>query len=167
MSRKLARTSFHGMVRFGAGAQRRQAFLFRLVDVAMELFAISATACRARALADQRPPRPARRPRSRTSSAGGPARRPAKLQELASNDDAAKTRLARGVLDGRAAWVEDGILGTDWTPETLRPRSVEELLAEEQAPQPTPLASHALSQHPPRRSGSPTQARLSAVPREG
>ena len=54
MSRKLARGSFHGMAVYQAGLQNKQAFLFRLVDVANELFAMAASICRAQALADTR-----------------------------------------------------------------------------------------------------------------
>ena len=43
MSRKLARESFHGMAVYQAGLQNKQAFLFRLVDVANELFAMAAS----------------------------------------------------------------------------------------------------------------------------
>ena len=50
-SRKLARTLFHAMVRFGPKLELRQAVLFRLVDVGAELFAMSATVSRAQALA--------------------------------------------------------------------------------------------------------------------
>jgi hypothetical protein len=49
-SRKLARTLFHAMVRFGPKLELRQAVLFRLVDVGAELFAISAATSRAHAL---------------------------------------------------------------------------------------------------------------------
>ena len=42
MSRKLARGSFHGMAVYQAGLQNKQAFLFRLVDIVNDLFAISA-----------------------------------------------------------------------------------------------------------------------------
>src|SRR5438477_1100266 len=49
-ARKLARASFHGMMRYQARLQNKQAFLFRLVDVANELFAMAATVSRAQAL---------------------------------------------------------------------------------------------------------------------
>src|SRR5260370_23150554 len=52
-ARKLARASFHGMLRYQAKLQNKQAFLFRLVDVANELFAMAAAVSRARALAEQ------------------------------------------------------------------------------------------------------------------
>ena len=46
----------HGMVVFRAGMERRQAFLFRSVDIAMELFAMAATVAHAARLADGRYP---------------------------------------------------------------------------------------------------------------
>src|SRR5262249_2411599 len=48
--RKLARESFHGMVAYQARMERKQGFLFRCVDVAMELFAMAASISHARAL---------------------------------------------------------------------------------------------------------------------
>ena len=57
MRRKLARASFHGMLRYQAGLQNKQAFLFRLVDVANELFAMAATVA-ARAGPGRRQQRP-------------------------------------------------------------------------------------------------------------
>src|SRR5215468_12269314 len=51
-ARKLARSSFHGMVIYQAKLERKQGFLFRCVDIVMELFAMSAAASHARALRD-------------------------------------------------------------------------------------------------------------------
>lgn len=52
-SRKLARTLFHAMVRFGPKLEQRQSVLFRLVDVGAELFAMTAAISRAHAMAKQ------------------------------------------------------------------------------------------------------------------
>jgi alkylation response protein AidB-like acyl-CoA dehydrogenase len=110
--RKLARESFHGMAVYRAGLQHRQAFLFRLVDVANELFAMGASVSRAHAL----------------GAAGGPeaegaremadlfcrmARRRVKslFRGLWSNDDPERRRVAADVLAGRHAWLEAGSLG--------------------------------------------------------
>ncbi len=46
-SRKLARSLFHAMVRFGPKLERQQLLLGRFVDVAAELFAMTATCARA------------------------------------------------------------------------------------------------------------------------
>src|SRR6185436_282035 len=52
-SRKLARETFHGMAVYQARLEKRQAFLFRCVDVAMELFAMAAAVSRAQRLLQQ------------------------------------------------------------------------------------------------------------------
>ena len=54
--RKLARESFHGMLVYQAKMERKQGFLFRCVDIVMELFAISASVSRARRMLDDRHP---------------------------------------------------------------------------------------------------------------
>ena len=51
-SRKLARESFHGMMVYGAKMERKQGFLFRCVDVVMEMFAMAASVSHARRLLD-------------------------------------------------------------------------------------------------------------------
>ena len=112
MSRKLARQSFHGMLRYRAGLQNKQAFLFRLVDVANELFAMAASITRAQTLA--------REGRAEAKDAvaladlfcGGARRRVAQsFSALWSNDDVARYRAALDVLNGRHLWLEAGTLG--------------------------------------------------------
>jgi alkylation response protein AidB-like acyl-CoA dehydrogenase len=122
-SRKLARENFHGMVRFGAGAERKQAFLFRLVDVANELLAMSASVARAEALrAAGRPeaPRAARLADHFCLAARRRVR--ALLRALWRNDDADAYRLGREVLAGEHAWLEEGAMALGLTVEDLRPR---------------------------------------------
>ncbi|MEO6787116.1 MAG: acyl-CoA dehydrogenase family protein, partial [Chthoniobacteraceae bacterium] len=51
-SRRLARRLFHKMVRFGPKLEREQMLLGRFVDIATELFAITATCARAESLGD-------------------------------------------------------------------------------------------------------------------
>jgi hypothetical protein len=99
------------MLVYQAKLQNKQAFLFRLVDIANELFAMAASVSRARTLADRGAPE------------GGEARRLADVfcrqarrrvrdlfRELWSNDDVARYRLGVSVLDGGLAWLEAGIL---------------------------------------------------------
>jgi hypothetical protein len=50
-TRQLGRALFHAMLRFGPGLEKRQMVLFRAVNVAAELFAVSAACVRAQQLA--------------------------------------------------------------------------------------------------------------------
>jgi len=71
-SRKLSREIFHGMIAYGGKLQNKQAFLFRLVDVANELFAMASSVSRAQAMAEEGHPDAARAAEIRTSSAAAP-----------------------------------------------------------------------------------------------
>ncbi|MBX3739890.1 MAG: acyl-CoA dehydrogenase family protein [Akkermansiaceae bacterium] len=53
LSRKLARTLFHSMARYGPTLEKRQLLLGRLVDIGAELFAMSVSVARARVLGDE------------------------------------------------------------------------------------------------------------------
>jgi alkylation response protein AidB-like acyl-CoA dehydrogenase len=109
-SRRLARRQFHLMARYGPALERRQAQLFRCVDIGAELFAMAAVCVRAE------------RDRRRDPADGTPseladlfcryARRKveALYRAIESNDDERAYRLARGVLDGRYQWLEEGIM---------------------------------------------------------
>jgi alkylation response protein AidB-like acyl-CoA dehydrogenase len=118
-SRKLARESFHGMFVYRAGLQNRQAFLFRLVDVANELFAMTASAARAQALAASGRPEGGEAVELAELFCRSARRRVrASFAALWSNDDAAKYAVARRVLEGRHAWLEQGVVAL---PEAPRP----------------------------------------------
>jgi alkylation response protein AidB-like acyl-CoA dehydrogenase len=125
-ARKLARASFHGMLRYQAKLQNKQAFLFRLVDVANELFAMAATVARARALAEQQRPEAAEARRLADLFCRISRRRVRRLFDaLWDNDDVLLYRAGVDVLDGRHEWLEKGILGLG-TPEAPRGRAVAE-----------------------------------------
>jgi len=110
-SRKLARQAFHMMVVFGPRLQRRQGALFRLVDVANELFAMSASASRARQMLADGHPGAASAGRLADVFCRGSRRRVRRFfKEMWSNDDVAKYALGREVLDGTHQWLEGGIL---------------------------------------------------------
>jgi alkylation response protein AidB-like acyl-CoA dehydrogenase len=115
--RKLARQSFHGMLVYQGRLQNKQAFLFRLVDVANELFAMAATITRAKALTDAGRAE-AREVRELADLFCRSARRKVGrlFHDLWSNDDVVKYKTALHVLDGRHLFVEAGIIGLD-TPE--------------------------------------------------
>lgn len=100
-SRKLARNVFHGMVRYQAKLERKQVFLFRTVDLAMELAVMCAAVVRAQRMVDAGHPEAARY----VQLADGfclDARRfvDRRFHELWANDDDAKTALGRAMLQG-------------------------------------------------------------------
>jgi len=110
-SRRLARASFHGMLVYRARLQNKQAFLFRLVDIANETFAMAATVSRARALADRKAPEGREALRMADVFCHSARRRvKALFRELWSNDDVLRYQHGLGVLAGQDLWLEAGIL---------------------------------------------------------
>ncbi len=97
------------MVTLGPALERKQAQLFRCVDIGAELYAMSAVCVRAHRDAK----------RSGSSNAveladvfcHGARRKVDRLfREIAANHDGEAYDLARGALDGRFAWLEQGII---------------------------------------------------------
>ncbi|HTN52524.1 MAG TPA: acyl-CoA dehydrogenase family protein [Anaeromyxobacter sp.] len=122
-SRKLAREIFHSMVVFRAGAERKQAFLFRLVDIANELLAMSASVARADALRQAGRPEAAQAARLADHFCTADRRKvKALFAALWRNDDEAAYAVGREVLAGTHAWLEQGGIPLDLTVEDLRPR---------------------------------------------
>jgi alkylation response protein AidB-like acyl-CoA dehydrogenase len=121
--RKLAREIFHSMVVFRARAERKQAFLFRLVDIANELLAMAASVSRAQALAR------AGRPEAESALALAAhvcaqerEKVDALFHSLWHNHDALAYRTGRAVLAGEHAWLEKGGIGLGLSVEELTPR---------------------------------------------
>jgi alkylation response protein AidB-like acyl-CoA dehydrogenase len=122
-SRKLAREIFHAMVVFRAAAERKQAYLFRIVDVANELFAMAASVSRAEALRAAGRPEAAKAVRLADHFCLSARRRvDALFAGLWSNDDAASYAMGRAVLAGEHAWLEEGGIGLGLEIEDLRPK---------------------------------------------
>ena len=93
------------MIRFGPKLEREQVLLGRFVDIATELFAITATCARAESLGDH----------DASSVAdyfcGLSRARVAHLfAGVSSNSDRAGYKFAQRLLSGEDAWIEDGIL---------------------------------------------------------
>jgi hypothetical protein len=110
-ARRLARASFHGMLVHQAKLQNKQAFLFRLVDIANELFAMAASLSRADALRASGSPQSAEARDLALQFCRGARRRIKGLfHDLWSNDDAPRYRTAQDVLRGRHEWLEAGIM---------------------------------------------------------
>jgi len=109
-TRRLARAIFHLMATHGPKLEKRQALLFRAVDVGADLFAMSAAVSRAAGLRGSRAPEAAsaveladvfcRMTRRRIESA---------FAAIRSNDDVRKYRTSRRFLDGEHKWLERGM----------------------------------------------------------
>ncbi|MGA5300234.1 acyl-CoA dehydrogenase family protein [Nucisporomicrobium flavum] len=106
-SRKLARSTFYAMSRWQGKLERKQGFLGRIVDIGAELFAMSAVCVRAQAEREHRPEgveladlfcRQAR------------LRAEALFAALWDNTDSIDVKAARRVLDGRYAFLEQGVV---------------------------------------------------------
>jgi len=122
-ARRLARASFHGMLLYRARMERKQAFLFRSVDIVMELFAMAAAVTYAARLADGRYPEAERARELAELFCRNAERKVRRLfADLWRNDDALKNQLAASVMDGRHAWLERGILPLGLPPAAFRPR---------------------------------------------
>jgi hypothetical protein len=100
--RKLARETFHGMAVYQARMEVKQAFLFRCVDVSMELYAMAASVSHARHAYDQGLPDAAGAAELADVFCRSARRKVRRLfQDLWRNDDGLRSRLAARVM-GRA-----------------------------------------------------------------
>ncbi len=108
-TRHLGRTLFHAMARYGPKLERRQMVLFRAVDIGADLFAMTAACVRAQMLAKQG--------NTEATELADLFCREAR-QRIAVNfhrfygkNDAALSKVAKHVLAGEHAWLEQGIVG--------------------------------------------------------
>ncbi len=123
--RKLARESFHGMTVYQARMERKQGFLFRCVDVVMELFAMAATISRARQMVDDRDPDAARALELADLFCRTTRRKVRRLfRDLWANEDARKNQVAASVMQGEQQWLEKGAMDLGLTPEAFKTRSL-------------------------------------------
>jgi hypothetical protein len=133
-ARKLARSSFHGMAIYQAKMERKQGFLFRCVDVVMELFAMAATCAHARRLEQDRAPNAAEARELADLFCRLSRRKVRRLfRDLWRNDDDAKGRVAASVMSGRHTWLEQGVLDMGLDAEAFRPRRLTERTERERA----------------------------------
>jgi alkylation response protein AidB-like acyl-CoA dehydrogenase len=109
--RKLSREVFHGMVWHGMKLQRKQGFLFRIVDIANELLAMSATISRAHQMAGSGATEAKEAQQLTDLFCRGSRRRiRTSFKALWSNDDVFKYNVSREVLKGDHAWLEDELV---------------------------------------------------------
>ena len=99
-SRRLARSLFHAMVRYGPGLEKRQMLLWRFVDFGAELYAQVATVVRAEALIARGERREDVLPLVEDFCAGSRTRIGELRRGLRRNEDARTYALAQGFLEG-------------------------------------------------------------------
>jgi hypothetical protein len=114
-SRKLARETFYAMARWQGKMERKQAFLGRIVDVGAELYAMSAACVKAQSEASEHPEGIeladlfCRQAQARVDRL---------FADLWDNTDDVDVAAAKGIVAGRYASFESGILpppdGEDW-----------------------------------------------------
>lgn len=113
-TRRLARQVFHGMMVHQAGLQNKQVFLFRLVDVANELFAMAATISRVHGMKVNGHPEAKNAAELADLFCRQSKRKVKRLfQDLWNNDDGRKYRVALSVLKGKQLWLEEILEGLD------------------------------------------------------
>jgi hypothetical protein len=114
-SRRLARTQFHLMMANGPALEKKQALLFRCVDIGAELFAMAATCVRAQR--DMKQAGMANAVELADLFCQNARRKVEHLfAGIRSHSDPQAYRLARGVLDKRYAWLEEGIVNAPEAP---------------------------------------------------
>jgi alkylation response protein AidB-like acyl-CoA dehydrogenase len=110
-ARRLGRQIFHGMIVHQGALQNKQGFLFRLVDIANELFAMASAVSRAQGLAEQGHPDAARAAELADLFCRNSRRTVGRLfRALWANDDARKYKVGLKVLAGQHAWLEQGVV---------------------------------------------------------
>ena len=109
-TRKLARTIFHQMLKLGPKLEKRQALLFRAVDIGADLFAMTAALSRADAMRRAGLSEAPQAVELADTFCRTTRRRIAEhFRAIGSNDDVAKYRTAQRLLDGEFAWLEKGL----------------------------------------------------------
>ena len=112
-SRKLARTLFHSMVRFGPKLEKRQAVLGRLVEIGAELLAITAVCSRAQAMVKQDPANHGPIELADLFSRQARRRVEDRFAAVFDNDDVAAYGVAQQVLRNEHTWLEQGMVRSE------------------------------------------------------
>jgi alkylation response protein AidB-like acyl-CoA dehydrogenase len=113
MNRRLARTLFHAMAKHGPKLERQQLLLGRVVDIGTEVFAIASTALYADALikrADAAHPRAELEQLVQSFVADARGRIATSFAALAHNNDPRNYKLTQSILEGKHAYLREGIV---------------------------------------------------------
>jgi hypothetical protein len=129
-SRRLARSIFHGMVVFGPKLEKKQAFLFRAVDVALELFALTASVLRADR---DRRAFPAGERLAEGFAQAARRRIDDRLRDMWRNEDYEQYQLASQLVRGDFIDLEQGAIGVPYSTHDLEPQTMESYFASRHA----------------------------------
>src|SRR6478672_9322674 len=108
--RRLARTLFHCMVRFGPKLEKRQAVLGRLVEIGAELLAITAACSRARGMVKKDPSNQGPVELADLFSRHARRRIEDRFAAVFDNDDVAAYAVAQQVIRQEHSWLEQGMV---------------------------------------------------------
>jgi alkylation response protein AidB-like acyl-CoA dehydrogenase len=111
--RRLARTLFHCMVRFGPKLEKRQAVLGRLVEIGAELLAITAACSRAHAMAKKDPSNSGPTQLADLFSRHARRRAEERFAAVFENEDVPTYQVAQQVLRNEHSWLETGIVKSE------------------------------------------------------
>jgi len=112
-SRKVARTLFHQMIKFGPKLERRQLILGRLVEVATELFAMMASCAKAQSLLKQNPSDLTPVELAETFCRQARLRIHQHFDGVCCNTDRHDTKVSLKAMEGGYEWLEQGIIVDD------------------------------------------------------
>ena len=110
LSRKLARTLFHQMVKFGVKLEKRQVLLGRLADIGADLFAIAASCVFAQKLLRDGEPEAKIFALVDDFAAQAHLRIAQNFTGVSHNSDQHGYDLAQEIIAGEHTWLEQGIL---------------------------------------------------------
>jgi len=142
-SRRLARSTFYTMVRFGPGLEKRQAVLGRIVDIGADLLTMTAAVVRAKMLEGRGTGEQGAEALADAYCRQARRRIGVRFRALFRNDDTATYAVAKRFLSGEFEWLEEGVLSSEPYREQLenleRTDSPEPATAEP-APEPVPAS---------------------------
>jgi hypothetical protein len=110
-SRRLARNLFHAMLRFGPRLEKKQAVLFRMVEIGAELFAISASVSKAQMMTKKDPTNRGPIDLADLFCRQATWRVVVKFEEIFGPEDDRAYRMAQEVVARKHLWLEEGIAG--------------------------------------------------------
>lgn len=107
-SRKLARTTFHLMMRYQLGLEKKQMALGRVVEIGSELFAMAAACSKAHTMVKKNPSD--KTPVQLADLFCNQAKRRIKghFKGVWCNDDSAALKVSKGIMAGKYEWLEEG-----------------------------------------------------------